>query len=110
MLTTQPPSAPPEDPARLTRHAAKQRAALTSVWSFAVLIAALVIDVNRSRMLARVARATQSQALAADAAHFASDLWSSGTVLASVTLIWIGGLLGWPAHWLSFADAAAGVI
>jgi len=27
----------------------------------------------------------------ADAAHFASDLWSSGTVLASLTLIWVGG-------------------
>src|SRR4051812_27309768 len=82
----------------------------TTVWSFAVLIGALVIDVNRSRMLARVARETQSQALAADAAHFASDLWSSGTVLASVTLIGLGGLLGWPAHWLSLVDALAGVI
>jgi cation diffusion facilitator family transporter len=82
----------------------------TNIFSFVVLIAALTIDFNRSRMLARVARETNSQALAADAAHFASDLWSSGTVLVSLTLIWIGGLLGWPAHWLSFADAAAGVI
>jgi cation diffusion facilitator family transporter len=82
----------------------------TNIWSFAVLLAALAIDVSRSRMLARVARETNSQALAADAAHFASDLWSSGTVLVSLTLIWIGGQVGWPPHWLSFADAAAGVI
>jgi cation diffusion facilitator family transporter len=82
----------------------------TTIWGFLVLIAALAIDVTRSRMLGRVARETNSQALAADAAHFASDLWSSGTVLLSLTLIWLGGLLNWPRHWLSVADAAAGVI
>ncbi len=82
----------------------------TNIFSFVVMLIALAIDFSRSRMLRKVARETNSQALAADAAHFASDLWSSGTVLASLTLIWIGGLLGWPSHWLSFADAAAGVI
>src|SRR6478672_10969250 len=38
MLTTQPPSAPPEDPARLTRHADKQRAALTSMAAAVFLV------------------------------------------------------------------------
>ena len=82
----------------------------TTIWSFLVVIAALVVDVNRSRMLSRVARETNSQALAADAAHFYSDLYSSGTVLFSLTLVWLGGQLGWPDHWRSFIDAMAGVI
>jgi cation diffusion facilitator family transporter len=82
----------------------------TNVFSFAVLILALAIDLSRSRYLARIARETHSQALAADAAHFASDLWSSGTVLASLTLIGLGGVLGWSAHWRSVIDAGAGVV
>ncbi len=80
-----------------------------NVFSFGVLILALAIDLSRSRYLARVARETHSQALAADAAHFASDLWSSGTVLSSLILIAVGQALHWPAHWLSVVDAAAGV-
>src|SRR6478672_3056478 len=80
-----------------------------NVFSFGVLILAIGIDLSRSRYLARVARETHSQALAADAAHFASDLYSSGTVLLSLGLIAAGQALGWPAHWLSVVDAAAGV-
>jgi cation diffusion facilitator family transporter len=81
-----------------------------NVFSFGVLILAIGIDLSRSRYLARVARETHSQALAADAAHFASDLYSSGTVLLSLGLIAAGQALAWPAHWLSVIDAAAGVI
>jgi cation diffusion facilitator family transporter len=81
-----------------------------SAWSMGVPVLAMVIDWNRARALARVARATGSQALAADAANFASDLWSSAVVLAGLGLIWVGEQVGWPAHWLSGIDAASGAL
>ena len=57
----------------------------TSIWAFAVVIVSLVVDINRSAMLKRVAKETKSAALEADAAHFASDIWSSAAVLLGIT-------------------------
>lgn len=57
----------------------------TSVWAFVVVIVALVVDINRSAMLHRVARETNSAALEADAAHFATDIWSSAAVLLGIS-------------------------
>ena len=48
---------------------------------FAVVIASILIDLNRIRVLRKVARDTGSQALAADALHFTSDLAGSTLVL-----------------------------
>lgn len=56
-----------------------------SYWAFAVIIISIVVDVNRARMLKRVARETRSAALEADAAHFATDIWSSAAVLLGIT-------------------------
>lgn len=47
-----------------------------SVWSFLVMSVSIVVDVNRSRMLYRIARKYNSQALEADALHFQTDIWS----------------------------------
>jgi cation diffusion facilitator family transporter len=52
-----------------------------SIWAFVVVVISLVIDFTRSRALARAAREHKSQALAADAAHFANDMLSSLVVL-----------------------------
>ena len=49
--------------------------------AFAVLLVSIAVDVNRVRSLRKVAKETGSQALAADALHFASDLAGSGLVL-----------------------------
>jgi cation diffusion facilitator family transporter len=49
--------------------------------AFAVLIVSILVDVVRARALARVARETKSDALAADVLHFASDIVGSGIVL-----------------------------
>src|SRR5580698_5682942 len=69
--------------------------------AFAVIAASIVIDFFRARTLHRVAAATLSEALAADALHFGSDMWSSIAVL-----IGLGGVaLGYPS-----ADAAAALI
>jgi len=50
-------------------------------WSYIVVISSIIIDINRSRMLFRVAKKHNSQALEADAIHFSTDIWSSGVVL-----------------------------
>lgn len=56
-----------------------------SYWAFAVIIISIVVDINRARMLKRVARETRSAALEADAAHFTTDIWSSAAVLLGIT-------------------------
>ena len=52
-----------------------------SVWSYVVVICSIIIDFTRSRALSRVAKKHNSQALEADALHFATDIWSSTVVL-----------------------------
>ncbi|MDR3229167.1 MAG: cation diffusion facilitator family transporter [Puniceicoccales bacterium] len=49
-----------------------------------VVLASIAVDLNRIRILRRVARETGSQALAADALHFASDMAGSLAVLAGL--------------------------
>jgi cation diffusion facilitator family transporter len=49
--------------------------------AFAVMMVSIVVDINRSRMLYRVAKKHRSQALEADALHFSTDIWSSLVVL-----------------------------
>jgi cation diffusion facilitator family transporter len=57
-------------------------------YSFAVVLAAVVIDIVVSRYLQRVSQAHGgSAALEADALHFASDLWASLAVLVGITLV-----------------------
>ena len=52
-----------------------------NIWSYIVVITAIIIDVTRSRALSRVAKKHNSQALEADALHFSTDVWSSSVVL-----------------------------
>ena len=51
-----------------------------SVWPFAVLLLSMAVDYGRSRQLKAVAERHHSDALAANALHFASDIWSSVAV------------------------------
>lgn len=69
--------------------------------AFAIIIASIVIDFFRARTLGRIAEETASEALAADALHFSSDMWSSIAVL-----IGLGGV----AVGYSWADAAAAIV
>jgi len=52
-----------------------------NIWSYIVVISSIIIDINRSHMLSRAAKTHNSQALEADALHFATDIWSSAVVL-----------------------------
>jgi len=52
-----------------------------SAAAFGIIVVSIAIDFLRARVLSRVAAATSSQALEADALHFSSDMWSSSAVL-----------------------------
>jgi len=80
---------------------ARPQAVEATVAAFAVIAASIVIDFFRARTLKRVAKATASEALEADALHFRSDMWSSIAVLIGLS----GVALGYP-----WADAAAAIV
>ena len=75
-------------------------------WAFAVVAVSLLVDVNRSAMLRRVAKKHKSQALEADALHFTTDIWSSAVVLLGLFCIWLAHLV--PAEGSSWGAGAAG--
>src|SRR5271165_1325851 len=67
---------------------------------FVVLLVDIAVNLWRARALHRAARQTQSQALAADALHFASDVAGSVAVIVGLLLSALG------FHW---GDAAAAI-
>ena len=64
---------------------------------FIVLLVDIAVNFWRARALHRAARDTKSQALAADALHFASDVLGSIAVIAGLTLTGFGFAWGDPA-------------
>ena len=58
-----------------------------TIWSFVVMATSIVIDISRSRMLARAAKKYNSQALEADALHFQTDIWSSAVVILGLIAV-----------------------
>ena len=75
-------------------------------WSYAVMLTSIAIDASRSRVLARAAVKYHSQALEADALHFATDIWSSSVVILGLICVQAGAWF----HTLAFlreADAVA---
>jgi divalent metal cation (Fe/Co/Zn/Cd) transporter len=70
-------------------------------WAFGIIGVSIAVDFLRARVLYRVAAATASEALEADALHFGSDMWSSVAVLV--------GLIG-VASGQVWADAVAAIV
>ncbi|HEY8031799.1 MAG TPA: cation diffusion facilitator family transporter [Methylocella sp.] len=66
---------------RLAGHATKIEA---NSFVFGVLIASIIVDLARWRSLKRIAATTKSEALAADALHFSSDVVSSALALCGI--------------------------
>ena len=77
-----------------------------TIWSFAVMATSIVIDISRSRMLSRIAKKYNSQALEADAMHFSTDVWSSSVVILGLVCVKLGE---WAPSlgWLRESDAVA---
>ncbi|HEV2156062.1 cation-efflux pump [Bradyrhizobium sp.] len=69
---------------------------------FVVLVIDIVVNLWRARALHRAARETRSEALAADALHFASDVMGSCAVIVGLILAALG-------FWWGDAAAAAAV-
>jgi cation diffusion facilitator family transporter len=76
-----------------------------NVWSFAVILLSIGVDVSRSRALRKAAKRYRSAALEADALHFSTDVWSSSVVLFGLALVGLARILDLP--WLVKADALA---
>ena len=72
-----------------------------NIWSYIVVISSILIDINRSRMLYKVAKKHNSQALEADALHFSTDIWGSAVVLLGLICANFG---------FFFADSVAALI
>jgi cation diffusion facilitator family transporter len=79
-----------------------------SLWPFAALFLSIAVDYTRSGKLQRIADETQSEALAADAIHFRTDIWSSLAVLFGLAATYAG------EHWhipqLQLADPIAAIL
>jgi cation diffusion facilitator family transporter len=73
-----------------------------SIWAVLVMSTSIVLDYWRSGALKRVADRYSSQALQADAMHFATDIWSSAVVIAGLGFVWAGR--EFHVAWLSKAD------
>lgn len=80
-----------------------------TVWAFAVMLISIAVDYWRSRALGRAAKKYHSDALAADALHFRTDIWSSMIVLLGLSLVLARDLAGLPDIFGS-ADAIAAVL
>ena len=78
------------------------------VWPVAVVLTSIAVDFWRSRRLRAVALRTGSSALATDAFHFASDIWSSLAVLCGLGASWVGTHFGVGA--LRYADPLAAMV
>jgi len=61
-----------------------------TIWTFAALITSMVIDFIRARALNKIADETKSNALKADALHFASDIMSSMIVIIGLIFSYYG--------------------
>jgi cation diffusion facilitator family transporter len=79
-----------------------------SVWPVLVLLASIGVDWWRSKRLRAVAEQTGSPALATDAFHFASDIWSTVAVLIGLGSSWVG--MRFEIGWLRYADPFAAVV
>ncbi len=78
-----------------------------SIWAFLVMLVAIAVDFGRSRVLYRVAKKYDSQALEADALHFSTDIWSSAVVIGGLALVVVSQR--WNIPWLAKADSAAAI-
>jgi cation diffusion facilitator family transporter len=79
-----------------------------SVWPFAVLLLSVAVDVSRARKLNRTAQKHGSAALAADAAHFSTDVLTSIAVLVGLVCVWAAKQYAIPM--LAYADSVAAIV
>jgi cation diffusion facilitator family transporter len=77
-------------------------------WGVGVMSISALVNMVVSRMLFKVARETDSVALAADAWHLRTDVYTSAGVMASLAVIWLGHLIS-PTTNLYWLDPVAAI-
>ena len=75
------------------QHFSQPMPAETTRWYYpiGVVVVSLAVDASRAAALSKAARKFRSQALEADAVHFATELVSTFLVLVSLVLVYVGG-------------------
>ncbi len=95
--------------AAIRRIVFRQHLALNfSLWPFAVLLLSITVDYTRSRKLQSIAQRYHSEALAADAIHFRTDIWASAAVILGLAATYTGQRWHIPA--LELADPIAAIL
>jgi cation diffusion facilitator family transporter len=61
-------------------------------WGMAIILISMIVDITRSRALKKAAEQYGSQALAADALHFSSDVLSSLVVFIGLACVTVGNV------------------
>lgn len=79
-----------------------------TIWAFGVMILSVVISIWRVWDLRRTTADAPSQALEADALHFATDIYTGAAVLVGLAGVWVGEQLG--VAWLGQSDAVAALV
>ena len=79
-----------------------------SIWPFLVLTLSIAVDYTRARSLRKIAAEQHSDALAADAIHFGTDIYSSLAVLLGLAATKLGERLHLPV--LELADPIAALL
>ena len=77
-----------------------------SIWAYIIMAMSIVVNISLSRVLYRVARKYNSDALEADALNFKNDIWSSAVVIVGLLGVWLSHLKPGLA-WLAHADSLA---
>src|SRR5205085_4148549 len=76
--------------------------------AFVVMFLSMIVDYWRSRALGKIAAKYDSQALAADALHFSTDIYSSAVVILGLLLVLTGRYF--QVGWLRDADPIAALV
>lgn len=85
----------------IQRLAGHEEKVTVTVWSYAIVVIAIVVDISRSSALKRIAKKYNNQAIEADALHFSSDILSSLVVLLGLVCTQFGFVI---------ADSIAGIV
>jgi cation diffusion facilitator family transporter len=94
----------------LNRLLYKETAVIPSIWAVGVMLVSVAVDLSRAHALRGAAKKHRSQALEADALHFAGDVWSSCAVLAGLAALYFSQSLApgtFPRRCLEHADTFA---
>jgi cation diffusion facilitator family transporter len=81
-----------------------------TIWSFAVLITSIGVDLSRARTLRKAAKKHHSDALASDAEHFGNDMLGAIAVLAGLAIVALSRIMPVPDWVTTRADAFAAII